>query len=395
MSNASSMFTNEMRSLSELDLTSRWSSFTFLGISVWLLIKIIFSVVVLTVVFSTFSITVSVFFIFALVLIVFFDVFSRLFLFFLRYADIVTYSEALRRADIMNVPIIEKETFSGENSLLQYACSSMQGWRRTMEDAHTVLLNPNVAFFAVFDGHGGDTTAKYCAGNLHKSILSSEAFYAKDVTRAMHDGFVNTDKEFYQMNPGTRSGCAAVTLCICDDILYCANAGDSRCVLCRNGVAYPLSNDHKPVNTWEQLRIERAGSYVFNRRVNGILALSRGLGDFTFKANTVIPWEQQAVTSVPEIQSTPLQPESDGFVVLACDGIWDVMTNEQVVLFVKRRINMEISLATIAEELMTHCLSTTPFRKGNDNMSVIIVQFKSPKKQMNVSVASESCVPDM
>lgn len=389
------MFRNDMRSVSGINPTTRKASFTRLQAYFWLLVKTIFSVVALTVVFSNFGITVSIFFVFLLVLIVFFDFFSRLFLVFLPFGDFASYSEALRRADIMGEPVINKETFSGENALLQYACSSMQGWRRSMEDAHTVLLKPHVSFFAVFDGHGGDTTAKYCASNLHKLILSSEAFYAKDVNRALHDGFVNADKEFYQMDSGTRSGCAAVTLCICDDTLYCANAGDSRCVLCRNGEAFPLSNDHKPVNTWEQLRIERAGSYVFNRRVNGILALSRGIGDFTFKANTVIPWEQQAVTSVPEIQSTSLQPENDSFVVLACDGIWDVMTNEEVVLFVKRRLSMEIPLTVIVEELMTHCLSPTPFKKGNDNMSVIIVQFKSPPKQKNAFVASENCVLDM
>lgn len=319
----------------------------------------------------------------------FFEFVSVLIMLILRHTDSAAFGEALRRADTMAEPITAKSTVSGENELVRYGCSAMQGWRRAMEDDHTLLLLPEGGFFGVYDGHGGDTTAKYCAAHLHRFVLDSEAYKTVDVTKSLKDGFVNLDKHLFHIDSTNRTGCAAVVLFVHENTLYCANAGDSRCVLCRNGKATPLSYDHKPSNTGELHRIERAGGYVWNRRVNGILALSRAIGDYSFKANSVLPWEQQAVTSLPDVMSTPLNVEEDSFVVLACDGIWDVMTNEQVIQFIKVRMESGTALGTIAEELMDNCLSTQPFGIGCDNMSVIIVQLKAMKNAGSAKLAPE------
>lgn len=306
------------------------------------------------------------------------------------------YAAALSRAGFRSEPVKSKELISGKNDLFEYGCCSMQGWRKTMEDAHTLLLQPDIAFFAVFDGHGGDSTAKYCASNLHKVIFSLDAFRSKDIVRALHDGFVQIDKQLYQTIPMDRAGCTAVALCIHDNILYCANAGDSRCVLCRNGEAFPLSNDHKPFNPTEECRIQRAGGFVCNRRVNGILALSRAIGDFRFKTNTLVPWEEQAVTCVPEVQFTRLQPGNDSFAIVACDGIWDVKTNEEAVKFVKHRMQMGMPLEDIAADLITHCLSPNPMGRGTDNMTVVIVKFKNRRKEHDAGfMVLESEVSDI
>lgn len=336
------------------------------------------------------STSVSIFCFLVLVVLFFFVFLRRVITFSIDFVYSLLYSAALQRAGIMREPVVTRETVSGENSLLRYGCSWMQGWRSSMEDAHTLFLESNVACFGVFDGHGGAFTAKYCASNLHKMVMASEAFRSNDVVRALHDGFINLDKQLYQTNCMERSGSTAVVLCICNNTLYCANAGDSRCVLCRNGEAFPLSNDHKPYLLAEENRIQRAGSYVYDRRVNGILALSRAIGDFRFKTNTVVPWEEQAVTCVPEVISTPLQPGTDSFVVLACDGIWDVMSSEDVVQFVKRRLRMDFSLETIAVELILSCLSSTAMGRGTDNMSVIIIQFKDGA----IEKGSASIAPD-
>ncbi|EPY17758.1 hypothetical protein STCU_10415 [Strigomonas culicis] len=107
-----------------------------------------------------------------------------------------------------------------------------------------------------------------------------------------------------------------------------------------------------------------------------MLALSRAIGDFSFKTNTQVPWDQQAVTSAPEVRTTHINRDKDEFVVVACDGIWDMMSNEQVVEFVRHRIQQRIPLGEICEQLMETCVSPVPFGVGCDNMSVIIVQFK-------------------
>lgn len=84
------------------------------------------------------------------------------------------------------------------------------------------------------------------------------------------------------------AGCTASVLLVTRTDIYCANAGDSRTVLCKKGKAKDLSEDHKPDLPSERNRIERANGYVEEKRVNGMLALSRALGDFEYKSNPLL-----------------------------------------------------------------------------------------------------------
>ena len=231
------------------------------------------------------------------------------------------------------------------------------------------------AFFAVFDGHSGATIAQFCGAMLPHFVVSTPAFRDGRLKDALRDAYVDIDKHLSQHPTyrNDRSGCTAVSLLVTRDELLCANAGDSRSVLCRGGRAVPLSFDHKPTLPLEKKRIERAKSVVHNRRVNGVLALSRALGDFSFKRRPFIPWEEQAVTCVPDVVALQIERGADEFVVVACDGIWDVMSNEAVVGFVRSRLLRGVQPHAVCEMLMDTCLSTSPFGLGCDNMSVIIV----------------------
>ncbi|WP_411023006.1 PP2C family serine/threonine-protein phosphatase, partial [Salmonella sp. s51228] len=155
--------------------------------------------------------------------------------------------------------------------------------------------------------------------------------------------------------------------------IYCANAGDSRAILSSDGNVFELSYDHKPNNDIEMQRINKAGGYVEFNRVNGNLALSRALGDFTYKTNETILAEDQIVTANPDLIVKQLEP-GDEFIVLACDGIWDCMTNQEVLEFVRKRLAKNMEPYVICEELMDACLATEvrPGGVGCDNMSVII-----------------------
>ena len=103
--------------------------------------------------------------------------------------------------------------------------------------------------------------------------------------------------------------------------LCVANIGDSRAVLSRNHCAVALSTDHKPDLPAERNRIEKAGGYVKEGRVNGSLGLSRSFGDFEFKHFSERPYEEQAVVSLPEVVEIERSPD-DIFVLLGCDGVW-------------------------------------------------------------------------
>lgn len=119
--------------------------------------------------------------------------------------------------------------------------------------------------------------------------------------------------------------------------IYCANAGDSRTVMCEKGVAVDLSKDHKPDLPEERSRIIKAGGEVVEGRVNGMLALSRAIGDFDYKPITP-PKDAQPtwflnnhmVTAFPDVVVKPLHKDVE-FLILACDGIWDCKTSDQAV----------------------------------------------------------------
>ncbi|KAH6564995.1 hypothetical protein BASA50_001619 [Batrachochytrium salamandrivorans] len=282
----------------------------------------------------------------------------------------------------LSEPITEKHTTDGEDDQYAYGASAMQGWRISMEDAHTTLLKltngPNkTAFFAVYDGHGGQNVAKYCGSNLHDIIARTDSFQKQDYEAALKSGFLNADVDLRNDPNFSRepSGCTSVTAIITDTKIFVGNAGDSRAVLCTTlGQAEPLSFDHKPGNPAELDRIVAAGGFVEFGRVNGNLALSRAIGDFEFKQAKELPAEKQTVTAFPDVTEWTLR-ETDEFLVLACDGIWDCMTNQEVVDFVTEKIVEKHPLGKICELLMEHCLApdSEVCGVGCDNMTVVIV----------------------
>lgn len=172
-------------------------------------------------------------------------------------------------------------------------------------------------------------------------------------------------------------GTTALVTLIHDNTIYVANAGDCRAVLSRNGVAIDLSIDHKPDVEAERVRIEKAGGFVTGGRVNGCLNLSRALGDFDFKANPNIEPYLQAITAYPDILIETLDRNQDQFVILACDGIWECLTSQAVVDFVRSRLTSDPP-ARIVQDLFSLCMAKT--RDGHrgsglglDNMTAILV----------------------
>ena len=129
------------------------------------------------------------------------------------------------------------------------------------------------------------------------------------------------------------------------NLVYCANVGDCRCVLSRRGKAIELSMDHKPSRPDEQARIVAAGGWVHNNRIHGVLSVSRAFGDVEHKRLKTKSWEKEFVSdpliATPEIQSERLG-EDDEFMIIACDGLWDVMTSQQAVNFVRRRLYVRV-----------------------------------------------------
>ncbi|KAJ9110563.1 hypothetical protein QFC20_002892 [Naganishia adeliensis] len=233
------------------------------------------------------------------------------------------------------------------------------------------------AFFGVFDGHGGSAVARFTGTTIHSRLAALDAYKAGKYEEALKTLYLKTDEDL-RADPNffnEPSGCTAVsTILTTDGRIICANSGDSRSVLGYKGQAKPLSHDHKPTNTEESTRINNAGGFVEFGRVNGNLALSRAIGDFEFKQNYSLDAEHQIVTADPEIISHKCDGEEE-FLVLACDGIWDCLTSQQVVDFVRRAIANGDALPKICEDLMLKCLAPDSELGGIgcDNMTVVIV----------------------
>jgi len=287
----------------------------------------------------------------------------------------------------LSEPITTKETTSVRNEELVVASSSMQGWRVTMEDSHQHILqlspeDPTAAYFAVFDGHGGSMVARHASIHLHRHILNRSEYQEGNMHGAIIEGFLECDRAMKgsQELKDEMAGCTAVAVIMKDNKLYCGNAGDSRCIAGVKGEAVALSNDHKPNDPLEMERIISAGGFVEFNRVNGNLALSRALGDFIFKTDDELPQNKQIVSAEPEVQELLVSEDMD-FVLLACDGIWDVLTNQQVSDFVVDKIAANTQPEDICEQLMNRCLAPDcqVGGLGCDNMTVVLICFMHGK----------------
>jgi len=220
-----------------------------------------------------------------------------------------------------------------------------------MEDAHLAHLDVvegEISIFGVFDGHGGCEVAHYIKNHFVDEIKKTESFKKGDYKNALIETFLTIDKmllseagkkELAQISKKNniggiaangadlpyQAGCTACVALITRTDIYVANAGDTRCVLAAKGRAKDLSHDHKPDNPSEKRRIERAGGVVEEGRVNGVIAISRAIGDYEYKNQSLKP-EDNMVTAYPEVIIEPIRADND-FMIIACDGIWDCLTS--------------------------------------------------------------------
>lgn len=270
-------------------------------------------------------------------------------------------------------PKTDKHSSSGEGYGIRYAVSAMQGWRMEMEDSHicTTDFIKNWSFFGVFDGHAGPKVSQYCSEHILAMMLDdlkasldeckSTEEPKEKIKQAIYNGFLKLDSKIKEdptwANGEDHSGTTAITVMISPTHIYWANCGDSRGFLCSDGKVKFATEDHKPYLAHEKERIEKAGGSVIMQRVNGSLAVSRALGDFDYKRNNSIPAKEQLVSPEAEITVIPRDSENDEFLLLACDGIYDVMSNEEVLGYVRRQLELTANLEKICNDLIDLCLN--------------------------------------
>ncbi|PWW79429.1 PP2C-domain-containing protein [Tuber magnatum] len=266
-------------------------------------------------------------------------------------------------------------------------------------------------YFAIFDGHAGTYAADWCGKKLH---LVLEETIRKNpntpIPELLDITFTNCDGQLEKL-PVKNSGCTAVCAVLRWEerrsptalaeapkengsgnnenakpaatqqnerqrVLYTANVGDARIVLCRSGKALRLSYDHKGSDENEGKRVANAGGLILNNRVNvGVLAVTRALGDSYMK---------ELVTGHPYTTETVLQPEADEFIILACDGLWDVCSDQEAVDLVRQVQDPQEA----SKMLVDYALG----RFSSDNLSCMIVRL-DPTGKFNGIKGNDSSEP--
>ena len=290
------------------------------------------------------------------------------------------------------------------------------------------------SFFGVFDGHGGANASKYLSKHLHVNVADGLAAITPDILKTLEcmrddpeEGggdekkqgreagdnntlkeqrglgpstieiidnlvkdmlkttFLQTDKNYLMESEHCENGSTATTVLLLGQRLYCANVGDSRSLLCRKFKPYALSEDHKPSREDEAKRIRESGGFVINNRVMGELAVSRAFGDSEFKKGiqSIIQeegikvatednmnWDDPLIIAEPEFVTTTLTPD-DQFLVLACDGLFDVFSPTDLIDYIKNFLEKNGGDV----QKCTQSLTYEAIRKRNsrDNVSVILI----------------------
>ncbi|XP_042031466.1 probable protein phosphatase 2C 59 isoform X1 [Salvia splendens] len=256
-----------------------------------------------------------------------------------------------------------------QNGKFSYGYASSPGKRSSMEDFYETRIDgvdgEVVGLFGVFDGHGGARAAEYVKQNLFSNLIKHPKFIS-DTKSAISDAYSHTDSEFLKSenNQNKDAGSTASTAILVGDRLLVANVGDSRAVVCRGGNAFAVSRDHKPDQTEERQRIEDAGGFVMwagTWRVGGVLAVSRAFGDRQLK---------QYVVADPDIQEEKVDDTLE-FLILASDGLWDVVTNEEAVSMTKPIPDPEDAAKRLVQEANQ--------RGSGDNITIVVVRFLAAK----------------
>jgi serine/threonine protein phosphatase PrpC len=245
--------------------------------------------------------------------------------------------------------------------------SEMIGKRSTSEDATVIAddLDSLGSFYAVFDGHGGSKASEIC-GDVLISLLQSHFDPSKP--ESIKDVFDSLEKIVCE-KCSPSEGTTATIIHIKEDKLTCANVGDTRAILCSKTKSKQLSVEHKSTDRVEHdyirsflfILILRSihGFVTKDSRVQGVIAISRSLGDHTLKG---------FLSSNPDILSIDLDRKEDEYIILCCDGVWDVLNNDEV----RELIDPQLSPSENARKIRDCAFSLG----SSDNISSVVIKLK-------------------
>lgn len=242
--------------------------------------------------------------------------------------------------------------------------------RNSMEDFHKIvdkfMSYDTRGFFSLYDGHGGTQCAKYAKERMPKVFAEFLQETNHNIEKSLIYSFQKVDNELKVISESQNSGTTATVVYFNKEginnkgnkgVIYCANVGDTRCVLITTTEWKRMSYDHKPTDETESKRIKNLGGAVFNGRVFGQLSISRALGDHSMKKNGVIP--------TPSIYKHTIT-EKDKFLILCSDGVWDVVSEDDILKFSQT--------CSGARQMTSFIIKSAKQRDSYDNISCIAIK---------------------
>lgn len=295
-------------------------------------------------------------------------------------------------------PSVETSEFV---SVFRSGSCSEKGPKQYMEDEYICIddleehlgalanLPSHGAFYGIFDGHGGVDAASFIKKNLLNFIVQ-DSHFPNGLKKAIRSAFVKADHAFADATYLDKSsGTTVLTALIFGRNMLIANAGDCRAVLGKQGRAIELSKDHKPNCTSERLRIEKLGGVIYDGYLNGQLSVARALGDWHIKGSK---GSSCPLSSEPELEDIVLT-EEDEFLIMGCDGLWDVMSSQCAVTMVRKELMQHNDPERCSKALVKEALQ----RNTCDNLTVVVVCFSKdpppkteiPKSHKRRSISAE------
>ena len=214
--------------------------------------------------------------------------------------------------------------------------------------------------FGIFDGHGGNDVVKYIKNRLPEIIKTNITNNNNDsIENSLISAFNKIDEElkFYDSE---YTGSTATILLFQDNILYCANVGDSTAFIVYDNNIKKISTDHKCTNPKEEERILLKGGKITKNRVMGQLVLSRSLGDLYCK--------KYGVSNIPDISINKLD-KNVKYIIVASDGVWDVVKDNELLQLSKNKKN--------AEGFCKDLVKLSIDKDTKDNVSCIVISVDS------------------
>ena len=299
---------------------------------------------------------------------------------------------------------LDNEFKNNDDLIKAYAYNTSEGNIRDYnEDTITVTkinLNPKEKnnycyFFAVYDGHGGNGCSLYLKNNLHKNITEFSVKGLKTAIELTENNFLNTKALDYKCNSKDTSGSCAIILLIKNKKCIIANIGDSRLVIFKNKKVVFSTSDHKPNTYIEKRRIELAGGTVYQttaaipiyqngklieipwRVYPGGLSVSRTFGDIESKDER-FGGKKGVVVALPDINEFDLSEEHN-FIVIGCDGIFDVLSNGEIIECIKIVLKLNKGknkkINELCGDFASMIIKSALAKESFDNVSCIVILF--------------------